>query len=313
MGSFVQANKFDISPPIYDQAEFSNFERPMTVYHTIGSGSDSVEVSLFTADCNSSNVLNSTVGLVQLRLLNYDGGSNFAYNISIDDSFIYSSSLVEFTGPSSSVNSTGIISFCTRVSTHLLNVPGVIIGSSYASWDIGFDMSLNAFDSLPTITSIASNDLSLVISDDLSINACACNTEGDCIVAEYVNGATLGFCLTPSSSAVQITNFNLTLSTTDGFEYTPILQGSTAPVIASNVLTSSANIKANTKYIQTILISGLFTGSNNIEVNGSASVVYVTDTSVKALSKTSENREISATIKIIKDNCLLTKVLDLFQ
>jgi len=252
-------NSTDIDPWEISDANASIQSGLIVVSHDINSGPQGGALDLYEEDCKSDLADDEIISLVSgPEIID----SSMAYSLSIDNSKLGSSSIVQFDDDS---NSTGTIAFCTKIKT--LTSSGLEVSSKKVQFDVTFSMSNVTFsvDGVG-IAQDTPEDINLDIS--FSVSACECDMNFGCVTNTYTQGSTaptLRVCITPSSPSLHIKNMNLDLINGE-FSHDSVRYGTSGPEFDGLTFILESDHKT---MVVTRLIEGLFDGEDSISVSGS--------------------------------------------
>ena len=221
------------------------------VSHDINPGPKSTEVQIFGGDCSTE--LDEEVITVSSGPFLYLS-DNITYSLYFDKDKVKTSSIGN--------EASEFLSFCTAV-----------IGKSQANNAIAhkktkFNMKFSSEFTIESIETAAA-DVQVVDSEfTVSVFACECDAEYQCIAKVYELGDTVPefrVCITPTSEALEVMNLKLTIQN-DDYVYTPVEFGETSPTPDSiTTITKSGS----TTMVSTKLVGGLFeSDENSIHVLG---------------------------------------------
>jgi len=216
---------------------------------------------MYERDCSTNLNDGDVVSVVDSSLL-LDPADSISYDILVDGNKLSTSSVVFF-----DTNSSGTIEFCSKMVTKTSG--DLEVASKKVKVTASFDMS-NVTFSVSQVSIVDSNPEAISLDVTFSISACACDQNFVCNTSPvtYTGGSTapeLRICLTPSSSALAIKNFNLELSNSGGTEDS-VEYGVAGP--DPNDVTFILD-DGNEKIVVTRIIEKFFDGSNSLSVSGS--------------------------------------------
>ena len=231
------------------------------VSHDVNSGPVGAKVSIYKSDCVEELSANEIVSVNAGPTLFQS--HNITYGFLVDQSKLSTSEIVTF---DDQTQTSGTISFCTKLRTQTSS--GLDVGVKKLRLNVNFDLSNVAF----TLENININeDAADIIAVDITfeVSACECTSDFKCIAnpVPYSQGNTapdFRVCITPDSPSTSISNLNLKLKSSTGYEYNPVTIGESGPV--TDAITSKSE-SGSTTMITTKIIDGLFDG-NSIEVSG---------------------------------------------
>jgi len=274
------------------------FESYLTGSNTIGfkGAANDVSVKLFDYDCeNEKDLMNSTNAVTIFNTTQpestVDEIDSFTYDLNISSSNIASDTggFVTVTGTS---NETGVIEFCTRVSTSEGSIEVAFRECNYRlSYSLGANFSLTGFN----ISERDPDVLTPVIPTDYAVSACQCE-DYECLSSPLTiqQDESLTVCLIPTylgnaTKTVEISNFNFKVYagtprtpeyveynpvwfSTDGWSYDPL-----------TLVTTSETDDATVVMVQTPVIAGFFIqGHESINVEGNAFLEFSASKASKA-------------------------------
>jgi hypothetical protein len=260
------------------------FEDPLVVTNPIGPEADSVELLLFEDDCETE-IVGDDSSAVYVSGITLEGGAS-SYSVTFDTgNFATNEGIVEFSGDG---GSTGIVKFCTRVTSYEEELKASFFESVFK---LNFDMTDNEFELLGV--GIEENEKDEIVTDlqsEFTVNACnGCEDFICSLDAQLVNqNEALTFCIYPShsdmtvSATVEISNFDAIISAGDPeennyVEFVSVSMGSTAwessPIttVSENYFTTGHIVSVSTP-----LLAEFFTSDfTQVNVNGNAFLEFI--------------------------------------
>jgi len=230
----------------------------MFVSHDINSGPRFAEVQFFEADCNTMLGEDDVISLSSGPFVYVS--ENITYTLNIDESQLESSNIVTF---DDDARTSGTISFCTLVIAK--SSSNLDVSSKKTKFNLNFDTSAE----FTLDIGLSEQEVEQINVDiSLSVFACECNADFDCIADVYELGDTapeFRVCITPAVVGSSVSNLELTLSN-DVYEYDPVTFGVSGP--EPDAITTISESESTTM-ISTRLVANLFSNDNSfITVSG---------------------------------------------
>ena len=266
----------------------SQTENKIHLSHPVGGSPDAMNVSLF--DLNCINEVNDSAVAIPYEQFDQTARS-FDYDIKINTTEIGKSNLVTFDNSTVGTgDSKGSINFCTRVVT---TYTGKSFDVSFreTNFQMNFDLTNNDFTAFSlddiSISENDAEDFDTDVNTTFSVSAYLCDDALSPlpISTVYQQNEALKICLTPSSSFVEISNFEMKMTSTDGYTYNPVSYGN--QVYAPNTLTTvveDPSGSTDTLKVTTAIVANMFLGGgSSVDITGNAFLMFK---SAKATSNT---------------------------
>merc|ERR1712150_120083 len=124
------------------------------------------------------------------------------------------------------------INFCTNL--ELIHAEtGHSVSFRKSKFSLTIDMNMGFFVVNVNVNGMAVDDFALGDISLYRVDACQCQFSFSCDEVPVVleQNSAVSICITPSSSGVKFSNFDLTLTGNEGFSYSPITLDSTVQVV----------------------------------------------------------------------------------
>ena len=233
----------------YSTTSYEATTTSFLITYSIGDATSDEVVELRQSDCTTS--YDSSLVSVGTTTKTDD---TYSFTVNLDTSQIVDTDpLVDFTSGSA----IGSISFCTVVERYLAGVTDTSITTGKLTVEADFDMeSIDFISDFETLVPLPDNISADFETDTGLENACQCSaTSFSCTDQVVGQGEIAYFCLTPSSSSVNIVGTTFTLKVPDeSYTYYPTFEDNA-------VLTSSSICEGcapNIYRYDILLVSGLF-------------------------------------------------------
>jgi hypothetical protein len=266
----------------------------MDVNHPVGLAAHDVSVQLYHYDCVTPVAVNEAVSIIEAQTELSSNAADYSIEFNKNTLSNGDSSLVvvdEQTGDNK-------IQFCTMLEL-LRSEDNMSMTFKKSKFSLTLDMSAGFF-----VVSVNTNGQDIeVVQEDISmfdISACQCQESFDCDDTSVVveQGSSIGICLMPSSTGVEITNFDLSLAA-NGYTYTPITMNGDDQIIDS---TTSISTNNEVTKITTRLVTNLFQGLSDVVVISGSGILEF-EQNKKRNEPTSSTKEFYAYISTYEAPC----------